>query len=97
VRRRQRFHIEQFPIRSLPAVKLLAIPGSHPSVFQSNIELNFTLWDPGASNAEQHCSGNDAALHLRNPESSNRYIHTHIVITLVEEFRAQLSGWLLSP
>jgi hypothetical protein len=68
----QRFHIEQFSIRSLLAVKLFAVPGSHPSVFQANIELDLTLWNPGASSGEQHGGCNDAASQQMTPDSNIR-------------------------
>jgi hypothetical protein len=58
-------------------VKLFAIPGSNPPIFEANIELNFALWDPGAGSGEQQCGCNEAAAHQVTPDSSIRLICRH--------------------
>src|SRR5574341_703685 len=63
MRRGQGLHIEQFSIRSLLTVELLAIPGGEPPIFQPDIQLGLTLWDPGAGRRKDQRDHNCAELH----------------------------------
>lgn len=42
----QGIHVEQFAVCGLPAVKLLAIPGSHAAVLDADVEFGISFWDP---------------------------------------------------